>query len=372
MTGRIARGGLAVAVRLLPDARRERYREEWAADLRDAPAAGVSTAQLVAGAFGVVLRAPRSPEAFGVTQGALAGRRLRWAAAWSMAAVMLALGSFFTTPFLDGGAFGDLRSGVFVVVALIGGVGLVWLAAAMHGLLASRAPGLRWAVSLGVAVLAVPVLAVLSVALVPAMMLGGMLAGVAIAIFAAALPAETDPELRRTRPGLPARLGTRATAFVGAVVVLGGAAFAVVHILVWNPQSKVPALSLPEIYAQMADRGEPAGPSVAYALVWAATWVPLGLLFLATAAFGNRGILRRLDARRIARASLVAVVGIGFTQWVAGFSMGMSIADTFAVSGGDSAVSGLLLTAAATVAGVIVALRVLPPASVARSARAIA
>ncbi|MFB9310671.1 hypothetical protein BJY17_003509 [Agromyces hippuratus] len=372
MSGRLARAGLAVAVRLLPDARRERYREEWAADLRDAPAAGVSTAQLVAGAFGVVLRAPRSPEAFGLTSSALAGRRLRWAAAWFAAAVSLALGSFFLTPFTAGGAFGEVGSRVMVVVALVGGVGLVWLAAAVHGLLASRGAGLRWAVSLGVVLLTVPVVAMLTVALVPAMMLGGMLAGAATVVFAWALPAATDPERRRTWPGLPARLGTRATALVGAIVVLGGAAVGAVHILVWNPLSKVPGLALPEIYAQMADRGEPAGPAAAYALVWAATWAPLGLLFLATAVVGNRGTLRRLDARRIARASLVAVFGIGFTQWVGGFSMGMSIADAFAVSGGDSAVSGLLLTAAATVAGVIVALRVLPPASVARSPRAAA
>lgn len=155
------------------------------------------------------------------------------------------------------------------------------------------------------------------------------------------------------------------TALVGTLVVLGEAALAVAHILVWNPSAKVPGLTVPEIYAQMAARSEPAGDAVIWAVVWGATWVPLGLLFLATAIFGNRGPLRRLDARRVARAALVALIGIGFTQRVAGFSMGMSVADAFAVSGGDSALSGLLLTAAATVAGAIVALRVLPPASVA-------
>jgi hypothetical protein len=370
MSGRIARGALDVAVRLLPDARRERYREEWSADLRDAPAAGVSSAQLVSGAFGVVLRAPRSPEAFGLSQGALTGRRLRWAAAWVTAAAMLALGSMFTSPFLDGGAFGDARSIVLAVVALVGGVGLIWLAAAMHGLLAQRRAALRWTVSLGIIVLSVPVLAALAFTVMPMMILGGMVAGVVTLVFTWALPAEADPERRRTWPGLPARLGTRATALIGALVVLGGAAFSVVHILVWNPLSKVPGLSLPELYAQMSDRGEPAGAAVAWAVVWGATWVPLGLLFLATAIFGNRGILRRLDARRVARAALVALVGIGFTQWVAGFSMGMSVADAFAVGGGDSALSGLLLTVAATAAGLIVAMRVLPPASVATASHA--
>jgi hypothetical protein len=47
------------------------------------------------------------------------------------------------------------------------------------------------------------------------------------------------------------------------------------------------------------------------------------------------------------------------------------VADAFAVGGGDSALSGLLLTLAATAAGLIVALRVLPPASVARLPHAI-
>ena len=364
MSGRIARGGLAVAVKLLPDARRERYREEWSADLRDAPYAGVSGAQLVAGAFGVVLRSPRSAEAFGLTPTALAGRRLRWSVAWIAASAALALGSLFTRPFQDGGVFGDTPE-VDLAVALFGAVGLIWLAAATHGLLAARGAGLRWSATLGAVVFAVPALAVVAVAVMPMMMLGGLLAGVATFVFAWALPADADPERRRTWPGLPARLGTRATALVGALVVLGGAALAVVHILIWNPLSKVPGLTLPEIYSQMAARSEPAEAAVAWAVVWGVTWVPLGLLFLATAIFGNRGVLRRLDARRVARAALVALIGIGFTQWVAGFSMGMSVADAFAVSGGDSALSGLLLTAAATAAGVIVALRVLPPASAA-------
>jgi hypothetical protein len=322
MSGRVARVALAVAVRLLPDARRERYREEWAADLRDASMAGISTAQLVTGAFGVVLRAPRSPEAFGLTQGALTGRRLRWAAAWITAAAMFALAGFLTMPF-TGSVMGGLRSSLLLVALLTGAVGLVWLAAAMHGLLASRGAGLRWTVSLGVVLLAVPLLGALSFALPMAMMLAGLVAGVWVFGLAWGLPIARDPERRRTWPGLPARFGTRPTALIGAVVVLGGAALAVLHILVWNPQSKVPGLALPELYAQMADRGEPAGAAVAWALVWGASWVPLALLFLATAVFGNRGVLRHLDARRVAPATLVAVAGIGFTQWVAGFSMGM-------------------------------------------------
>ena len=370
MSARIPRGALAVAVRLLPGARRERYREEWSADLRDASTAGVSSAQLVAGAFGVVLRTPRSAEAFGLTPSALAGRRLRWSVAWIAAAATLAVGSFLTPPFTDD-VVGEVRSSLLVIAAVIGVIGTFWLAAAVHGLLAARGTGVRWAATLGVVIFAVPALAVLSVAVMPMLMLGGLLAGVATFVFAWGLPADGDPERRRTWPGLPARLGTRATALVGALVVVGGAALAVVHILVWNPLSKVPGLALPELYSQMADRGEPAGSAVTWAIVWGANWVPLGLLFLATAIFGNRGLLRRLDARRIARAALVALVGIGFTQWVAGFSMGMSVADAFAVSGGDSAPSGLLLTAAATAAGVIVALRVLPPSSAARPTHAI-
>lgn len=366
MSGPIARGVLAVAVRLLPDARRERCREEWSADLRDAPAAGVSSMQLVAGAFGVVLRVPRSPEAFGLTQGALAGRRLRWSAACLAAAAFLMLGLLFTMPFTSSASpFEGARSVAQAVAVLVAATGLIWLAAATHGLLANRGLALRWTLTGAVVLVVVPVIAMGMAVIVPMTMFAGMFAGLVLALLAWGVPIDRDAARRRTWPGLPARLGTRATALVGAVVVLGGAAFAVVHILVWNPRSKVPALALPEIYAQMAERGEPAGAAATWAIVWGATWVPLALLLLATAIFGDRGVLRNLDARRTARVSIAAIAGIGFTQWVAGFSMGMSIADAFAVSGGDSAISGLLLTAAATAAGVIVALRVLPPASVA-------
>ncbi len=48
------------------------------------------------------------------------------------------------------------------------------------------------------------------------------------------------------------------------------------------------------------------------------------------------------------------IASAGTTEWIAGFTMGMSLADTFAISGGDAAFSGLALHAL-SVAGLLAA-----------------
>ncbi|QTX04179.1 hypothetical protein [Agromyces archimandritae] len=174
-----------------------------------------------------------------------------------------------------------------------------------------------------------------------------LLGGLPLAVAGLLLPIEADPAARRTRPGIPARIGVRATALIAACGVSAMVAFAALHILVWNPTAKLPGMQLAEIYAAMAARGEPPGLAVGWVVAWAAGWAPLVAVFAAVAVLGPRGLLRNLDARRVARLVVLAVVGIGFGHWAAGFSMGMSLADAFGTSGSDAAPGGMVLIAAA-------------------------
>ena len=69
---------------------------------------------------------------------------------------------------------------------------------------------------------------------------------------------------------------------------------------------------------------------------------------------------RVLSTRRILVIGLLVVGGTVFFQWVAGFGMGMSMADTFMTSGGDAAPTGAVLTIfgqVALVAALLVGLR---------------
>ncbi|MGW9168324.1 hypothetical protein [Agromyces sp. NPDC055658] len=353
---------IAAAVRLLPDARRDRYREEWLADLAGADSAGVSRAQVIAGALRSAAVVPRTPETFGVSARGLARRRLRWASAFVVAASVMMLGAFLVLPALGEG-LGRVAGAVLVaLIAACASAGTCWAAFAVHGALAGRRPGLRWASTIGV-VVAVPLAVASAMAMLLPMSIIGFIGGPVVAALAVGLPIGAEAGLRRTTPGLPARFGTRATASVGAAAVFSAAVVGVAHVLVVNPMAKLPGLSLDEIYRQMAARGESPLGAAAPVVVWGLGWVLLALVFLATALVGDRGLLRNLDARRIARATLVALACIGFTQWIAGFGMGMSIADVFFTDGTAASSIGSVLVVVGTTAGVIAALRALPPGS---------
>lgn len=139
-----------------------------------------------------------------------------------------------------------------------------------------------------------------------------------------------------------------------AVVVFG-----VLHILVWNPSAKVPDLSLAQIHAQMDAAGESAGQFMLWA--WAGGSIALASAFVLACAVPR--LARFLSLRRIYVVGLLLVGWTAIFHYVAGFNMGMSLADTFAVSGGDAAVGGLLLAITgqiALVAALFVSLRPRP------------
>lgn len=350
------------AVLLLPGALRPRFREEWLGSLRDAPEFGVSRAAIVRGAYATALGAPRSPAAFGLTPGELGFRRLRWAAAWFATALVLLNGGWLIPGEALPGTFAGLVSiglGGLAVVALV--FGAIAASVGLRTLLPVRRPLVAWLLAIGIAVVGASVLALVLTlfALSFALMLG-LVAGLGVAAVAIAWPIARDPALRRTTPGIPARLGTRLSALLAALTLTTALVVAVLHLLVWNPMAKVPGLGLAEIYAELAARGEHPSLGMGFVLAWAAMWLPLVLLFLAVAVVGPRGPLRNLDERRVARSALTGLALLGFGVFVAGFNLGMSLADAFMISGGDAALSGALLTAGATVAGIAACLRIIP------------
>ncbi|WP_197060580.1 hypothetical protein [Arthrobacter sp. L77] len=131
-------------------------------------------------------------------------------------------------------------------------------------------------------------------------------------------------------------------------------AYAVVgtlQILVWNPLAAVPGLGLPEIYRQMREAREPM--AVNLVVIWGVTGVALGLMV------GLLGTLRRWSAPRIAALYLCVITLGAPSHVVASFNPGMSLADAFAIGGGDYTIWGAVLygVSAAALLALIVLLR---------------
>lgn len=123
----------------------------------------------------------------------------------------------------------------------------------------------------------------------------------------------------------------------GLTAVLLYAALGVLNILVWNPLAAMPGMELHEIYAEVEAASETTG-------------------FGVVAAFGVIGALLGLAAavtfwtrRREATSAVVLAVYLtllclgGFGYFWASFPMGMGLADTFAIGGGDKTGTGFVL-----------------------------
>ncbi len=283
----------------------------------------------------------------------------RWALTALVVAGLLVVGVFLTTGVRSPVA-APFRIVALVSAAALGAIGIVGFGIAAVRSIRSGSTTERIALVAAI-VIGLPLLAVaVLVTGFMAQFAAGLVLGWIVLGVAAAWPLDPDPETRATSPGIPARLGLRGTAVAAALAVSGTATLGALHVLVWNPLAKVPGNSLAGLYAVMTARGEsPAWPAATVG-VWASGWLALSLVFLAVAVVGRRGVLSRLDPRRIARTALVAVAGIGLSTWSAGFGMGMSIADAFATSGGDAAVTGPLLSVIGVAAGIAAAVRIIP------------
>lgn len=154
------------------------------------------------------------------------------------------------------------------------------------------------------------------------------------------------PENSRSRR--PVVAATWGLAAVAAYAVAG-----VLQILVWNPLAAVPGATLGEIRADMARAQEPLSAS------WVVGWAGIGLLLAAL-------VLRVTVVRRTIRVNLVVAMYLVLVVFAApghifvAFGPGMSLADTFMISGGDHAPWGgvlYLFSAAALVALIVLIIR---------------
>jgi hypothetical protein len=247
-------------------------------------------------------------------------RRARWAAAWLGTAAILGVGTLLWAGFPALAPLG-LAVGVVALVALALGVGFA------VATLLTTFRGRPGAIAVGIAI------ACVALVLLPLILLGGgflTLLAVPVGIAIAAMWLTPNvPNSSRT-PGLIVAIGSM-------LLTLAIVAWGILHITVWNPLAKLPGMTLDEIYAGLEAAGETPSPVILVA--WAGFWSLAAIALPVTVAFA-----RNLGTRRVLVAGLLIVGGVVTTQWLAGFSMGMSIADAFATSGGDASITGALST----------------------------
>lgn len=313
---------VGVIAATLPAHSRPRYLEEWRADLEGASELDVAPWSIVLGAAATAISIDRlAPSVTGMTRGALALRRARWAGAFLGTALVLGFGWLI-------GALPFVVQVIAMVSVLVGALLLAGAAVAAFGGSGPR----RVAIGIGVIAGAVLVMAIsLFMPLLGALSFFGIAAGVVIVLIAAGRggAGTSMPRARRVSLALPFSLMTLAAGFLG-----------VMHIVVWSPLAKVPGMTLDEIYAAMAAAGE--GTGVVFIVAWAVCWTlgAVALPVLVALPFADH----RIGRRAIATAGFLLIGTTVFGQWFAGFSMGMGLADTFMTSGADAAATGLVLT----------------------------
>lgn len=320
---------ITAIVRTLPARTRDRYREEWLADLDGAAEADVSPTEIVTGALMTAITIDRlAPESTGLTLGSLFAHRLRVALAFLGAAAIPAVGFSLYGGYEGFGPVVSVTATVLLVASVaLTVVGLVALGAAIRVAIVARRPIVTGALLAGplllIALLVVAPSVVLSLAVLASPML---VITVAVLVILSSRGIQTMP--LSTRVVLAAAFAT-----VALVVCAAG----IVHTMVWNPLERVPGLSLDEIYTRLAAAGEATGTTV-WIIAWAVVTVIGAAALITMASLTRGGSTRRLVASGFLLIAATTAIGI-----LPGFSMGMGLADTFMTSGGDAAASGPLL-----------------------------
>lgn len=322
---------IAAAARTLPRAVRERYREEWQADLAGTRELGLPPRMVVGGALATALTIDRTdPRVTGIPKARLVGVRMRWAAAFLGSAAVLGVGNF-----LWGGHQtllpAPLSVGLQALVLIFATLGLFASVGAL--VIAFEAHGRKAALLLGLGAVGI-VTVMIGVMLLPIIGVLGALAALAVVVIVMAGGVK-----ERTAPRAPRTAYRPLLAIPFTVLTLLTIAVGILHIAVWNPLARVPGRSLDEIYAAMAAANET--PVVGMIVVWAATWAGVAVALPVLCALPR--LAGFFTARRILVAGLLVVGLAASFHWLAGFNMGMSLADTFMTSGGDAAVSGPLI-----------------------------
>ncbi|MBD7956116.1 hypothetical protein H9651_00490 [Microbacterium sp. Sa4CUA7] len=342
---------VTLIVATLPWGVRERYREEWLADLDGAAELGIPTGAVVRGAAVTALTLDRADSATsGMPRLDLARRRGRWAAAFGSSAIILGAGTLFTgglrsferERIAGGAALAAVGTGLEVAAVVLGALALVFAvgAVAVGGLPMRRLAGaVLLLVAVGAAAALNPV-ALVMVAL-----------PVAAFLSLAVLTGEGRPAPRRLRIAVGTTIAVAALAFV---------ALTVVRIAVWNPLARAPGLTLDQIYTEMVQANQLSPAAGTFLAAWAAVWavvalaLPIACLVPAAAGWFT---LRRLAVVGCAMLGLIIA-----TSWIAGFGIGMALADTFLTSGGDATIGGAVLTVAGQLALAATPLIALAPA----------
>ncbi|GAA2224513.1 hypothetical protein GCM10009851_04960 [Herbiconiux moechotypicola] len=358
---------LRALARLLPSGARGRYLEEWRADAAGAAELGLRRRDVVLGAAVVTLTLDRDvPDYTGEPRGSRPRRLARRGIALTGASGVVLLGLLLTGggivpegPGATPAVLAALESAGWLVLRLaiaLALVGAVMTAIAAFTARTALARAALFATLLAPVFLVMPLahplfsdgLAPLVLAAVSLLVgIFGLAAGLAVVVGSPPLALQPRRATRRQR--LPVAVGG-AVAML-AIVVVGG-----LDTLVWNPLAKAPGLGLGEVYRRMAsDDGFFLGTAVVAVTVWAVFWlVPALVLVVIAARRGSTG----LTPRRIVVIVLALVGGAVFFRFFAGFSIGMSIADTFMTSGGDSSVISAVLPIVGqlALAGALVAL----------------
>lgn len=335
---------LRALARTMPPATRDRYLEQWRADAGGPDDAAPPRGAVVRGAVAAVLTADRdSPALTGEERGTVPRRLSRRGVA-----VLVAAAALLSALWLTGGGAPDTAAPLapgftFVLHVLwaamgVAGIGGTLLAVAYFAATAvvSRRPVARIAFALAalglVLLLAMPAASAIVVPLGMALVLGGSAVGLA-ATWGWAAPLALAPRSAPRHRRWPLALAGVAA----AALVLGLGA---VDTLVWNPLAKVPGQSIDEIYQTMtAADGFIPRAAMTYVTVWAIFWFLLAL-GVAALAVSSRGAW--LTPRRLGILFLSLIGCALFFRSFAGFGIGMSLADTFAISGGDESALSLV------------------------------
>lgn len=321
-------GKLVAAVAwTLPRPARQRYREEWHADLAGTRELELSQRSVVGGAVMATMTIDRTdPRVTGVTKAQLITNRIRWAAAFLASAAVLGAGLFLWGGY-ESLVFAPLAFGIHALAFLFATLGLFACWGAL--VVAFDADGRRTLLVLGIGVVVVTAI-IAAMFVLPITGLFGF--PMVLAIIIVALSGKRASASSRPLPTWRRVLLTLPFTVLTLVIVTAG----VLHITVWNPLARVPGLSLDEIYQAMAASNET--PVAGLIIGWASFWSTASLTLPILA--GIPRLSSFFTTRRLIVTGLLVAGATASFHWVAGFNMGMSLADTFMTSGADAAMTG--------------------------------
>ena len=303
---------LRVAVALLPASIRDRYREQWQADARDAAELGLSRSDIASGALIFALSVNRrAVDPVAPTE--LARRRVRSGLALTLSGLVVAFGMYVggatvsVVPLVAGlqAVLVSVQSAI-VIVGVVGGLGLL-----VAGAVASGIRSVAAIIGVLVLVLGYVFLGLSTVAYDAALVAVLLVPGGVLTLWVWSMQGRVPV------PVVPSSGRSKRRAVLGVTVMLVAvAALGVVDGLVWMPLALAPDYSLAQIYAALETQGSFAqwGP-----VVWA--------ILVAIAAVSTLVAFRHATAFFIVTAGLALGSAAILLQWFFAFGIGNGVSD---------------------------------------------